>query len=59
MAEYEKEYSSSVSFIGEIEGSLLITNNFGINLTVYNLFADNKTYVNYQFGLFLCKIIGL
>ena len=58
-AEYEKVYSSSVCFIGEIEGNLLITNNFGINLTVYSLFADNKTYLNYQFGLFLCKIMGL
>ncbi|MGQ9848214.1 MAG: hypothetical protein ACUVQP_12045 [Bacteroidales bacterium] len=58
-AEYEKVHVSSVSVLGELEVSFLITDNLGINLTGYTLFADNRTFVRYQLGLFLCKIIEL
>lgn len=58
-AEYEKVHSSSVSVLGELEVSFLITDNLGINLAGYTLFADNRTFVRYQLGLFLCKIIEL
>jgi hypothetical protein len=58
-AEYEKVYSSSVSVLGELEVSLLMTDNFGINVIGYTLFADNRTFINYQLGIFLCKIIKL
>lgn len=56
-AEYEKIYSSSISLLGEIETGLLITNNFGINLIGYTLYADNRTFVSYQLGVFFCKIL--
>lgn len=58
-AEYEKVYSSSISLLGELETGLLITNNFGINLIGYTLYADNRTFVNYQLGVFFCKILEL
>lgn len=56
-AEYEKEYSSFISLLGELEADLLITDNFGINLIGYALYADKRTFINYQLGLFLCKIL--
>lgn len=56
-AEYEKVHSSSVSVLGELEVSFLITDNLGIDLAGYTLFANNRTFVRYQLGLFLCKIL--
>lgn len=58
-AEYEEVHSSSVSVLGELEFSFLITDNLGINLAGYTLFADNRTFVRYQLGLVLCKILEL
>jgi hypothetical protein len=58
-AEYEKEYSSFISLLGELEADLLITDNFGVNVVGYTLYADNRTFVNYQLGIFLCKILEL
>ncbi|BDQ02994.1 hypothetical protein [Ignavibacterium sp.] len=58
-AEYEEIYSSSISFLGEMEFSLLITENLGINIIGYTLYADNRTFLNYQLGIFLCKILEL
>lgn len=55
-SEYEKEYSSFISLLGELEMGLLITNNFGLNVVLYTLNADKKTLLNLQIGLFLCKI---
>lgn len=58
-AEYEKVYSSSISLLGEIEAGFLITDNIGVNLIGYTLYADNKTFLKYQLGIFLCKILEL
>jgi len=58
-AEYEKVYSSSLSLIGELETDLLITDNFGVNVIAYTLYADNRIFINFQLGLFLCKILEL
>lgn len=55
--EYEKKQSSSVSGMLEIETSILISNSFGINISGYSLFANNKPLMRYQIGLFLCKIL--
>lgn len=57
--EYEEIHSSSVSVLAEIEGSVLLTDNFGINLSGYTLFADDRTFIRYQIGLFLCKILEI
>ncbi|MGD8305969.1 MAG: hypothetical protein PVF17_04890 [Ignavibacteria bacterium] len=59
VTEHEKVISLSVSLLGEIEANLLITENIGINVISYALFADNRTFITYQIGIFLCKILTL
>lgn len=41
--EYEKNKSSSISVMIEIETSILISNSFGINISGYSLFANIET----------------
>lgn len=57
--EYEEIHSSSLSGLAEIEAGLLLTNNFGISIAGYTLFADGRTFARYQIGLFLCKILEM
>jgi len=57
--EYEEIHISSISVLAEIEGSVLLTNNFGINLSGYTLFANDRTFLRFQIGLFLCKILEI
>lgn len=55
--EYEKVHTSSVAALFEIEGGLLLTKNFGINITGYSLFANKEILFRFQIGFFLCKIL--
>jgi hypothetical protein len=57
--EYEEIHTSSISVLAEIEGSILLTDNFGISLSGYTLFADDRTFIRYEIGLFLCKILEI